>query len=505
MRYQKFKILNTNFEFTTKLFEESLEKVKGKGNKYINLYQAIKNCIINVDIPNNWTIPSTRYLAESLGLSRTTVIKAYELLLLEKLIVSKTGSGYNVSYEEQKTDKKGQNEALPNPNNYPKLSSKGESFLNNISLINRNLETSLAFRPGLPPLDIFPVNQWKNLLNTYWRHVKSSTLSYARSTGIDPLRKSICDYLNISRNIKCDYNQIVIVSGSLQSLYLISSVLIDKGDNVIIENPTFPNVHSIFKSAQANLLPITIDNEGIDIKKMDEIQYLSPKIIHVTPSNHYPLGIKMSLNRRKQLIQWASNNKALIIENDYENEIANHLNSVPSIFSLDTEDRTIYMGTFNRLLHPSIRLGYMIVPKYLIAAVEALQEHSHRFVAPSIQVVMNQFIEKNYLYKHLKNTIEVAQERLELFASEFENCKKMSISSKDFNSLHVVARFHDKITDKEEVHIIEKLKKSQITSHSLSKCYIGNKKEQGLILGYSSVRKTIIQKKVRKMIEILSV
>ena len=138
----------------------------------------------------------------------------------------------------------------------------------------------------------------------------------------------------MSRNIKCDHSQVVIVSGSLQSLYLITSVLIDKNDDVILENPTFPNVHSIFKSAQANIVTVAADNEGIAIKKIKENSDLNPKLVHVTPSNHYPLGVKMTLNRRKELIKWASNNKALIIENDYENEVANHLNNTPSILSL---------------------------------------------------------------------------------------------------------------------------------------------------------------------------
>lgn len=498
--------MNTNYKFTLDLFKKSLDKEqqKDKANKYILLYRAIKGCILDIEIPNHWVLPSTRYLSENLGLSRTTIIKSYELLLLEKLISSKTGSGYRVNFEGKEAQKDEFKKDLFNTDIYPKLSSKGISFLNNVSLINRSPGASLAFRPGLPPIDIFPVNQWKNLLNTYWRHVKSSTLSYARSTGIDPLKKSICSYLNVSRNIKCEHSQVVIVSGSLQSLYLISSVLIDKGDNVILENPAFPNVHSIFKSAQANLLPISLDDQGIDLKKINELNHLNPKLVHVTPSNHYPLGVKMSLKRRKELLHWASANTSLIIENDYENEIANYKENIPSIFSLDNEDRTIYMGTFNRLLHPSIRLGYMVVPKYLIGAVEALQEHSHRFVAPSIQVVMNQFIERNYLYMHIKNIIEVAQERQEVFLSEFNKSKFMTIKNQDFNSLHLVANFNKDISDKDEAVIIQKLKEVQITSHSLSKCFIGNKKQQGLILGYSSIRSNEIERKVKKIVSIIT-
>jgi len=495
--------MNTNYKFAIQRIhqEYDLQKQRKPFNKYIVLYRAIKQCILNIELPHDWMLPSTRILAEELGLSRTTVIKSYELLLLEKLIISKTGSGNRINYDNSSTLQTDLSKQEPLEDfSYPEISQKGHSYLKNISLINRLPTNNLAFRPGLPPIDVFPVNQWKKLLNAYWRHVKSSSLSYSQSTGLNELKHSICNYLNISRNVKCNPDQVVIVSGSLQSLYLIANTLINKGDAVVLENPLFPNVHSVFKSSEANLIPIGLDNEGISIDEMNSISHQKPKLIHTTPSNHYPLGIKMSLKRRQEILKWASDNKALIIENDYENEIANFQTSIPTIYSLDTEDRTIYMGTFNRLLHPSIRLGYMIVPKYLIRVVEALQEHSHRFVSPSIQIVMNQFIEKNYLFSHLKNCIEVAKERHDLFINEFEKVSKhMYIQEKPFSSFHLLAYFKAKVTVEHEKEIIRKLNEQNITTFSLSKCYIDSAKQQGLILGYSSVRATTLKRKIKKM------
>ena len=496
--------MNTNHKFAIQRIKKEyvLQVQKKQLNKYILLYRAIKQCILKIELPDDWLLPSTRILSKELGLSRTTVLKAYELLLLEKLIISKTGSGNRINYENSTNGGKDiVKQKLIDTNLYPKISRKGHSYLDNISLINRLPNKNLAFRPGLPPLDAFPVNQWKKLLNTYWRHIKSSGLSYSQSTGLKELKKSISNYLNISRNVKCKSEQIVIVSGSLQSLYLIATTLIDRGDAVVLENPLFPNVHSVFKSSEANLIPIELDEEGISVKAMNAIPLdKKPKIVHVTPSNHYPSGVKMSLKRRQEVLQWASENKALIIENDYENEIANSTSSIPTIYSLDTEDRTIYMGTFNRLLHPSIRLGYMVVPKYLINAVEALQEHSHRFVSPSIQIVMNQFIEKNYLFQHIKNCIKVAKERHDLFISEFEAVSKtMYIQKKTFSSFHLLAYFKLPVSVEYEKEIIRKLNEHDITTFSLSKCYIGTPKKQGLIIGYSSVRPTIMKRKIRKM------
>jgi len=499
--------MNTNYKFAIiRIKKEYLNQKEFKPtNKYIVLYRAMKQCILNKDLPHGWQLPSTRILAKELELSRITINKTYELLQLEKLILAKIGSGNYVNYENVINNKKDIFDGRPIDNSiYPKISKNGESYLNNISLINRLPNNNLAFRPGLPPIDIFPINPWKNLLNTYWRHIKSSGLSYSRATGLESLKKNISNYLNISRNIKCSHEQIVIVSGSLQSLFLVANVLIDRSDYVALENPTFPNVHSIFKSSLANLLPIELDKEGLRIDHLKNVNHLKPKIVHVTPSNHYPTGIKMSLKRRKELLQWASEHKALIIENDYENEVANNINTLPSIFSLDTEDRTIYMGTFNRLLHPSIRLGYMVVPKYLTSVVEALQEHSHRFVDPSVQMVMNQFIERNYLYEHIKNVIKVAKERYTLFLSEFEDGNEiMTIENKDFLSLHVVAKFKKEINEKEESRLVQRLLENNIVVFPLSKCYIGNEKQFGLILGYSAVMPNILKRKLKQLKNLL--
>lgn len=496
--------MDTKHKFTIERISKEFEKQQEFENskKYVMLYESIKNCIKNIELPDGWLLPSTRQLSSELKLSRTTVLRAYEFLSLEKLIQSKIGSGNKVNYNNSKKPENDINKSVTYK--YPELSQMGKSYFENISLINRLPNENLAFRPGLPPLDVFPINQWKKLLNIYWRYINTSHLSYSESSGLTELKKSVANYLNISRNLKCDFEQIVIVSGSLQSLFLIATTLINKGDNVVVENPLFPNAHSVFKSSKANLIPLPLDNEGIQINNLKIKNHKKIKLIHVTPSNHYPLGIKMSLKRRVELLNWASKNGSLIIENDYENEIANCSEATPTIFSLDNEDRTIYLGTFNRLLHPSIRLGYMIVPKHLLNGVKALVEHSHRFVTPSIQIVMNQFIEKNYLYQHIKNCITAAKERHELFVNQFtEKIKSMQLLDKSFNSLHLVAKFNNIKTPKEEFEIIAKLKARNITAFSLSKCYIGTPEKTGLIFGYSAVRKNFLIKKIDIMSKVI--
>lgn len=497
--------MNTNSSFAIERIGAAFEArstTDDGANKYIRLYKAIKSCIENQELPVHWVVPSTRQLADALELSRTTVIKAYELLQLEKLIVARAGSGYRVYGREHQPPTESQKTEMHV--SYPALSEKGQAFLENINILNRQNNTGIAFKPGLPPIDIFPINQWKNLLNSYWRYVKSSELSYEQGSGMELLKSQIATYLNVSRNIKCQPEQVVITSGSLQSIYLLSGALISKGDGVVLEDPTFPNVHSIFKSNLAKLLPIGVDAEGIRLSELAESAVHRPKLIHLTPSDHYPLGIKMSLQRRMEVLQWASTNNVYIIENDYEHEIGNAESSLPSLYSLDPEKRTIYLGTFNRLLYPSIRLGFMVLPPQLVDVIEALLEHSHRFVSPSLQIVMGQFIEKNHLYKHLKNLTEVARERKTLFESEFaEKNKLLHIEPQPFNSLHLVAHFKHEVKVQEEKQLIEKLGSHNISAYSLSKCYICEKPQTGLILGYSTVRPVVMRQEMRQMLRVI--
>ena len=480
-------------------FEEKCIRQQEKKNTrglYQRVFNLIKDAISNNDIPAGSFLPSTRIVAAELKVSRSTIIKAYELLTMEGYVDALVGSGHRVKGIIADTVQN--NPQSHNEFAYPDLSDTGKSFQKNVSLINTTDDVGIAFRPGLPPLDIFPVNQWKNLSNLYWRNIKASALSYSASSGTEQLKKTLANYLNFSRNIKCDPRQIIIVSGSLQSLFLIGNVVLNPGDYMTMENPTFPNVHSIFKGLRANIQPIGIDEQGIKVSEMTEPGHIYSKLLHTASSSHYPTGVRMSLSRRMELLAWANEHKTIIIENDYEHEINNFKDFVPSLFSLDKQQRTIFLGTFNRLLHPSIRVGYMVVPFYLLDAIEALLKHSHRFVPSSIQVVLSQFIEKNYLYTHVKKVIEIAEARKKIFYDTFEECfgETLLLNNSPTRSLHTLTELRPGIKDTD---LVAHFAKNNIITHAYSKCFVDENPKQGLILGFTPVRTPIIKQKIRLM------
>ena len=464
-------------------------------NKEYPLYKfyfhEIKKSILNGRVSENQILPPTRVLSKDLSISRTTALKVYDLLLFEGLISSKKGSGYYVTYKKNTYVKKEQKKY----NLYPSLSKKSKLFKKNRYLSTDNFsKTSVAFRPGLPPLDIFPVNKWKNISNKYWRLSKPTDLSYAPAEGLEELRIKISNYLKIYRNIRCDYNQIIITSGSLHSLYLISNSILDNGDKIGMENPTFPRAFNLFKCLKAKIIPCDIDKEGIVLDNLNT----KVKFIYTTPSNQYPLGVRMSLNRRKEVLKWISNNNSLVIEDDYDHEFSNFKNPIPSLYSLDNEDRIIYLGTFNKLLHPSLRIGYMIAPKFMLESIKSIYEQSSRFVPSSTQEIMSTFIEKDYLNKHIRNVIEVASKRKELFISNTK--ETLLINKKEHNGLHLIAKFKNK---KNDLKIFKSLLKSNVVAYPLSNYYITKNKKNGLVMGYSSVNSKVLNEKTAIINQVL--
>ena len=466
---------------------------------YISLYDALKKAILTRSLEPGSKLPPSRILAKDLDISRSTVLKAFDLLLVERYIKSIKGSGYYVLSPKDKklklnftsVDRKG---------NYPQLSLKGKAFSQNVTWTDDSRDKGVAFRPGLPPLDIFPVQLWKKLIGDYWRCITPSELSYSNTIGLRCLRENLANYLRVYRDIHCNPDQIIVTTGSLHSLYLVSNVLLETDDEVVVENPTYPMAHSLFKSLGAKICASDVDHEGLCLKG---ISCNSPKFVYTTPSSQYPTGIKMSMERRADLLKWASAKETFIVEDDYNHEFSNWEKPLGSLFGMDKQERVIYLGTFNKLIHPSMRLGYMIVPYYLLDAVIALYQQSSRFVSRQNQKAMSAFIEKDHLNKHLRNVIDVSNERKEVFVEHFNEVLGAYFDLDTSNpGLHVIA--HIAKEGFKDIQLEKVLKDNNILAHALSKYYVNHKGENGLVMGFSCVNPKQIRENLNKMERVIS-
>ncbi|WP_282017026.1 PLP-dependent aminotransferase family protein [Salegentibacter mishustinae] len=461
---------------------------------YHNLYKSLKTAILKRSLPPESKLPPTRILAKDLGISRSTVLKAYEILTLENFIESIIGSGYyvrspkekklNLSFELQRKEGK-----------HPEISNRAQSFLENGSSNIQKSSKSIAFKPGMPPVDIFPIQIWSKLIGDYWKDVRPSHLSFSHPNGDLDLRRNLANYLKIHRNIDCSPNQILITSGTVHSLYLATNILINPEDEILLENPTFPKASQLFKSLEAKLIPTGIDEEGMKIPK--ELNG-KPKLIYTTPSNQYPTGVKMTIARRVELLKWASKKGSIIIEDDYDQEFSNWKDPIASLYSLDKQQRVIYLGNFNKVTHPSMRLGYMIVPPYLLKALSILHNHSSRFLSVATQKGMSSFIEKDFLSLHLRNLIQVVDERKDIFLEEFYKRFQDHFELQTHNpiGLHLIAKSSNKIPD----ILLEKVfAKSNIKTGALSNHYVGDNKTNGTIFGHAACNPLQIRKHLDRM------
>ena len=237
-----------------------------------------------------------------------------------------------------------------------------------------------------PALDHFPLELWSKLLARHSRVFRVQPASNLHPLGLEPFREAICSYLRTSRAVRCEPGQIMVVSGSQQALDITTRVLLDPGDAAWNEEPCYPLVRSLLLGSGCRPIPVPVDQEGLNV---EEGIRLCPdaRVAFVTPSHHYALGTTMSATRRFQLLEWARQSGSWIVEDDYDSEYRFESMPIPSLQSLDPSASVIYIGTFSKVLRPSLRLGYIVIPTDLV----------ERFIA--VRFAMDIF--PSYLYQEV--------------------------------------------------------------------------------------------------------
>jgi GntR family transcriptional regulator/MocR family aminotransferase len=366
------------------------------------LYSEIRKAILTGRLRPKERIPSSRYLAKSLEISRTTVTNCYDQLQSEGYIETVMGSGTFVCSQ------------LPDDllvssgveGNYkinsPQiiLSEYGVSLKNVDTSRRKELDLSINFSYGCPALDMFPMKIWRKLLS---RHCSfdSDWLDYASNTlGDKGLREAIAIYISRFRAVKCEPEQILITNGTQQALSLIVRILINKGDVITLEDPGYPSARKIFLSQEAQLLPIAVDSDGLIVKQL--MQHNSPSLVYITPSHQFPTGAILSLPRRLELLNWAQQTEALIIEDDYDSEYRYGEKPIPSLQGLDTSQSVIYIGTFSKVLFPSLRIGYIVLPQKLVPVFNSAKWLADRQLPTLEQLVLADFIQEGHLERHTR-------------------------------------------------------------------------------------------------------
>jgi GntR family transcriptional regulator / MocR family aminotransferase len=369
-------------------------------------------------------LPSSRMLAADLGISRVTVNLAFSELHAEGYLFTKTGSGTFVADPLPDTFLSAdQGRLLPQMAQETRLSDRvnripdqrvGRQF----DLGPTNSAAGVLLASGIPAVDEFPIAVWERLRAQLLAKKGANLLRYGSNRGDADLREAVAAYLCDFRGAHCHSDQILIVAGMQQAMLISALAVLDPGDGAWIEDPGFHQARKVFALAGATTVPRPVDAEGIVIDGARRRR--PPKIIYVTPSHQFPLGVTMSLKRRKALLEFAQTRGAYILEDDYNAEFRFGGPPLPCLQGLDRSGRVIYAGTMSKILYPSLRLGYLLVPAPLADAVAKLRTVMDQHSPTIDQATLARFIAEGFYLSHVRRMRKIYSERREIFIEHFD-------------------------------------------------------------------------------------
>jgi GntR family transcriptional regulator/MocR family aminotransferase len=447
-------------------------------------------------------LPSSRALARSLRVSRTTVVLAYEQLLAEGYLETRPAAGTYVALSlpsapiEPATGRAEPTERASRPTS-PGLSRWGERLLaSGRPGLARPVEPPrYDFRPGRPDWSAFPRRLWRRLAARRWAAASDELTSYGQPAGYLPLRQAISEHLARSRGVRCQPDQVVVVNGSQQAFDLLARVWLDPGDAAAVEDPGYPEAATALRAYGVYVLPVPVDANGLVVEQLplpDAPQ--APRLVYVTPSHQFPTGAVLGLRRRLALLEWAEARDALVIEDDYDSEFRYEGRPLESLQGLDAAGRVAYVGSFSTALFPPLRVGYAVLPPRLVEPFVAAKWLADRQTATIDQQVLADFIADGHFARHLRRMGRLYRERratlLAALAAELDGLVRPGGSGA---GLHLVAWLRDGLDEAELTRVAAA---QGVGVYPLRRCRLGGPGPGGLLLGYAALDEQQIKRGV---------
>jgi GntR family transcriptional regulator/MocR family aminotransferase len=439
------------------------------------LYEAMRRAILDGKIGAGDRLPSSRELTQDLNLSRNTVVTALNQLSVEGYLVSKVGSGTYVNESAPKSHPRSRRTNAPTQ--LATLSKRGTALSSTYCATQLEIQ---PFTPGIADFSAFPVALWQRLQNKHWRMTYPDMLDYSYSGGHAPLRRAVADYLRVFRSVPLDVDQVIITSGTQQSLELCAQLLADHGDTVWLEDPAYWGAVKAFMATGLKAHPIAVDEHGIAPNANDEKH--PPRVIYTTPSHQYPTGAVMSLARRQKILSIASAHNAWILEDDYDSEFRFSGPPISSLAGLDQDERVLYMGSFSKVLYPGLKLGYLVVPKRLVSAFKQAHYDLNRPGQMPLQAALAEFIELGHFASSLRRARQSYGERRRCLLEALQPClgEHAQITGAE-QGLHLCVRLPSTLNDKA---LANKLGELGLIVRPLSAYCLQRQDAKGLVIGY---------------------
>ncbi|HVI57261.1 MAG TPA: PLP-dependent aminotransferase family protein [Luteimonas sp.] len=451
----------------------------GNGPMHAQLTRALRAAVL-AGLVGGRRLPATRQLARELGLSRNTVLSAYEQLRAEGFIEARAGSGSYVARQLPST---------PRPDGPAPQLAPQSAFARRMRECHQPGAIPGLVAPGVMHAFQCGVPMTHPALTTAWsrelaRAARRAPADYPPSQGLHALREATCDYLARRRGVHAAPEDVLIVSGTQQAIALIADVLVDPGDPVAIEEPHYTAIRKVLLAHGARMHAVDVDCEGL---VCDALPHDGAKLVCVTPSHQFPTGAVMSLRRRMALLEYAQRHDAWIFEDDYDGEFRYDGKPLAALRSLDEGGRVVYVGTFSKALLPTIRLGYLVMPRRLRRDFIAAKWASD-FASPGVeQAALAAFIANGGFERHLRRTAQELRQRRATLVEGLRACSRGRLEVEDSRAgMHLVAWLPGR-DDADVAALIRHAQRARLGLYPTAPLYLRPHDRSGLVMGYSGM------------------
>lgn len=436
---------------------------------YRQIYDRFRGAIDSGSLKPGVRIPSARALTKELGLARGTIEAAYSLLSAEGYIQARGQAGTIVT---------------PDLKPRTPVAKRVPPSNHDAGAAGFRPDSILPFQMGLPALDMFPRKIWARLGARSVRAMQPSDMVHPPVYGLPALRAEIAAYLQVSRGINCSPFQVFVTSGYRHTIELIAHSLLKAGDRVWLEDPGYPPTRELLTHMNIETVPVPVDREGMTIAEGMRAAPRARAAV-VTPAHQSPLCMSLSLTRRMALLDWAARNKAWVVEDDYDGEYRYVSRPLPALKSLDRDGRVLYAGTFSKVLFPSIRLAYIVVPE---AQVERFEKISEALVGGSpqlTQAVVTAFITEGHFARHIQRMRKLYAERREATTAGLESVlgKHIQIDSQP-GGMHLILRLQGRRSDR---RLVARMREEGLYGEALTDWSMGSDGASALLLNFTNI------------------
>ena len=475
------------------------------GPLHRRICDSLKTAIRSGRLEPGARLPSTRGLATDLAVSRNTVALAYEQLVAEGYVVARARSKMAVAEGSPAPARP----ARPSARSLerPRLSAYGQRIVADpgpppAASYARRPGVRWDFRYGRPVVDEFPREVWRQLISQRTKRATLDTYGYAAPEGYRPLREALTGYLWRARGIACDADQIVIVNGSQQAFDLVTRVLLDPGDGVVIEEPHYHGSRMVFESAGARCTAVPVDAYGLDTARLPAVE-TDIRLACVTPCYQFPTGVVMPMGRRLALLDWARRSGSWIVEDDYVSEFRYQGRPIEALQSLDTAGRVIYIGTFSKTLFPALRLAYLVLPPALVGPVVTAKWLADRYSAMLGQEALTDFITSGRFERYLRRACALNASRRQALVEALRQHLGERIEIAGENAgVHMLVWLND-VARSAVGGLIARAAAAGVGLYPIDAYFSRPPQRAGLLFGYASLTEREIRAGVKRFAQVM--